>query len=431
MAVFRPFKAVRPAEKHAAETAALPYDVYTRAEAQEAVRERPLSFLNIDRPETQFPENTDMYSPEVYQRASEFLLKEIRDGIYVRDLQPCFYIYEITQGQHTQAGLAGLCSIDDYLENAIRKHENTVPEKEADRYMHIDTLSAQTGPVLLAFHTQKTISSMIEDGRKSQPLYDFTAEDGVRHRVFRVSDPEKTREIEAAFAAVPSLYIADGHHRASAACRVGLKRREQHPGYDGTEEFNYFLAVACPEEEMQILPYNRIVTDLGGEKADHFLEELSSAFEEERNLPAPTTAAREKGEILMYLNGSWTLLTVKPEIAKLRNVDPVSALDVSLLQDEVLSRFLGIQDPKTDRRLRFEGGLKSPKELAAMVDQLNFQMIASGVIDEKGPAAAFVMHPTSLSELMSVADAGLLMPPKSTWFEPKLRSGIFIHEFER
>lgn len=428
MAKVLPFRAVRPDAKYVKEVASLPYDVYSREEAWQAVQGHPLAFLNIDRPETQFPENQDMYAPEVYEKARDMLRQQIGEGIYRQDPTPCYYVYELTMDGRTQTGIAALSSIDDYLNGVCRKHENTVEEKEQDRIRHVDTCSAQTGPIFLCYRAKEEIRAIVSETKKGVPVYDFTETDQVRHRVWVIDRPEKILALETAFAEVPATYIADGHHRAASAVKVGLKRRKEHPDYSGSEEFNYFLSVLFPDEELKILDYNRVVKDLHGMQPADFMLSLEEIFEVFSLQEA--ISPKVKGEIAMYLSGEWFLLRAKPEVLAARQYSPVAALDVSLLQELVLAPVLGIGDPRTDRRIEFIGGIRGLKELEKRVSRNTYQHVMDGTIDKVGPAAAFAMHPTDISELLSVADKGLLMPPKSTWFEPKLRSGIFIHEIE-
>ncbi len=408
MAIVRAFRAVRPDEKRAAEVAALPYDVYSREEAYLAVQGHPLSFLNIDRAETQFGAEVDTYADCVYEKAGELLEAEISEGVFVTEESPCYYLYELVMNGRSQTGIVGCCSIDDYLGGVIKKHENTRADKEQDRIRHVDVCSAQTGPIFLAYRRNERLAELVNEIRSGNPLYDFTSEDGIRHRVWRVGEPETEDAIEKAFAAMDALYIADGHHRAASAVRVGQLRREKHPGYTGDEEFNYFLSVLFPDDELMIMDYNRLVADLNGMDRETFLDRVRENFsvEEARGAFHP----EKKGQFALYLPGQWYRLTVKPELC---SCDVVKGLDVSVLQDYLLAPVLGIFEPKTDRRISFVGGIRGLAELERRVDG--------------GMAAAFALHPTSIGELFAVADAGLLMPPKSTWFEPKLRSGLFIH----
>ena len=409
MAVVKPFICIRPAKEHAAEVAALPYDVYNRKEACAAVKGNPLSFLNIDRAETQFSDDVDTYADCVYEKARELLDSQIADGIYVTDAGDHYYLYELTMDGRSQTGIVACCSIDDYVNGVIKKHENTREEKELDRIRHVDTVNAQTGPIFLAYRLNIALKEIVAEEKTKPALYDFVSDDGIRHRVWRIDGADRTDAIEAAFAAIPSTYIADGHHRAASAVKVGLKRRTKHPGYTGEEPFNYFLSVLFPDEELMILPYNRVVRDLNGMSTEQFFEKLKEKFELEEIGKEPY-APVQKGTFGMYLDGTWYALKILPQY---RSADPVKGLDVSILQDHLLAPVLGIGDPKTDQRIDFIGGIRGLKELERRVGE--------------DMEVAFSMYPTSIEELLSVADAGLLMPPKSTWFEPKLRSGLFIH----
>ena len=412
MADIRPFPAIRPAKGKEADIAALPYDVYSRAEAREAVKDRPLSFLRIDRAETQLPEDMDLYDSRVYEKAKELLWGMVANGDFVQDEQPCYYLYELTMNGRSQTGIVACASVDDYLENRIKKHENTRREKEEDRVRHVDVCGAQTGPIFLAYRGREDLKKLVEREKQKEPLFDFVSEDGIRHRGWKISGPAELQAIRQAFADMDALYIADGHHRAASAVRVGVKRREEHPGYTGEEEFNYFLSVIFPDDELLIMDYNRVVKDLNGLSPEKFLEKLGEFFEI-RKLPEAVHPGR-KGEIALFLEEQWYLLTLKEQYA---DSDPVEGLDVSLLQNLVLGPVLGIQDPKTDKRIDFVGGIRGLSELERRVHT-----------DMK---AAFAMYPTSIGELFAVADAGRLMPPKSTWFEPKLRSGLFIHALQQ
>ena len=409
MAVVKPFICIRPAKEHAAEVAALPYDVYNRKEACAAVKGNPLSFLNIDRAETQFSDDVDTYADCVYEKARELLDSQIADGIYVTDAGDHYYLYELTMDGRSQTGIVTCCSIDDYVNGVIKKHENTREEKELDRIRHVDTVNAQTGPIFLAYRKNIALKELSSEEKTKPALYDFVSDDGIRHRVWRIDGADRTDAIEAAFAAIPSTYIADGHHRAASAVKVGLKRRTKHPGYTGEEPFNYFLSVLFPDEELMILPYNRVVRDLNGMSTEQFFEKLKEKFELEEIGKEPY-APVQKGTFGMYLDGTWYALKILPQY---RSADPVKGLDVSILQDHLLAPVLGIGDPRTDKRIDFIGGIRGLKELERRVGE--------------DMEVAFSMYPTSIEELLSVADAGLLMPPKSTWFEPKLRSGLFIH----
>lgn len=410
MPIIRPFRGVRPAKDVASAIAALPYDVYDRREAKKAVEGNPLSFLRIDRAETQFPDETDMYSREVYDRARQTLEEMTEEGRFIVDEEPCYYLYSLTYKGHVQNGIVGCALVDDYLNGNIRRHENTKEDKEKDRIRHVDTLNAQTGPIFLAYRRHPRLDQIICKVKESEALYDFVLEDGIRHQVWRISRDQKlTDEIAGIFSDMESIYIADGHHRAASAVKVGLKRRAEHPDYDGTEEFNYFLSVLFPAEELKILDYNRVVTGFNGRTFEELLKEIGDRFRIEECDAA--FHPKRKGVIAMYGRGRWFCLTAGEE---LYTGDPVDDLDVSILQNYILSPLLGIRDPGTDSRIRFVGGIRGLDELVRLAGRSPEEV-------------AFAMHPTSMDELLAVADSGRLMPPKSTWFEPKLRSGLFIH----
>lgn len=410
MADVKPFSCIRPEASVAHRVAALPYDVYNRAEAKLAAGKDPLSFLNIDRPESNLPDDTDIYAPEVYKKAKELLEARLADGTYVTDSEACYYLYELIMEGRSQTGIVACASIDDYQNGTIKKHENTREDKEQDRIRHVDACNAQTGPIFLAYRTQPEISHVMQEYQKTEPLYDFTSEDGITHRVWRIADAGDVACLREAFAGMESLYIADGHHRAASAVKVGLKRRAEAGNYSGSEEFNYFLSVLFPEEQLKILPYNRVVRDLNGRTEEAFLTELSESFDV-TCMGSERVSPKEKGTFGMFLGEQWYLLTAKEALRK--ESDPVKSLDVAVLQDFLLAPILGIGDPRTDKRIDFIGGIRGLAELERRV--------------HTDMTVAFSMYPTSIKELFSVADAGLLMPPKSTWFEPKLRSGIFIH----
>lgn len=408
MAEIRPFRAIRPAKGLESSIAALPYDVYNRQEAKAAVADAPHSFLRIDRAETQFSDEVDTYDERVYQKARELLFAQIEKGEFVQENKPCFYLYELVMDGRSQTGIVGCASIDDYVNGIIKKHENTRADKEEDRIRHVDTLNAQTGPIFLAYRDREDLQEIVKRNSEKEPLYDFVSEDGISHRVYTIDREADMEAISSIFKAMGNIYIADGHHRCASAVKVGQKRRAEHPGYTGEEEFNYFLSVLFPDSELLIMDYNRVVKDLNGLTAEQFLGKLSGLFSvEESTVPV---RPEKKGEIGLFLEEKWYLLKADD---KLKSDDPVKNLDVSILQDNVLKPVLGIEDPKTDKRIDFVGGIRGLLELERRVHT-----------DMK---AAFSMYPTSIGELFAVADAGLLMPPKSTWFEPKLRSGLFIH----
>lgn len=445
MADIRPFAACRPAPGLEAEIAALPYDVYSRAEARAYVADHPGSFLAIDRAETTLPQNIDIYDERVYRRAGELLKDWIARARFVQDGKPCYYLYAQTMGGRTQTGIVACASIDDYDNNVIKKHENTRADKEQDRICHVDACSAQTGPIFLCYRPDPVIGKIVKKTESSKPVCDFLSEGEIRNRVWIISDPDDCAAVRNAFAGIGSIYIADGHHRCASAVRVGKLRRQKNPDYTGEEEFNYFLSVLFPENELSIMDYNRVVHDLNGLSPEKLLEQIGGICEITVPDKSPAAASggpdadssntdssnkgteagsdpflqcgsaspifpSEKGEIGMYLAGKWYLLWIRPQY---RSQDPVAGLDVSILQDRILAPILGIGDPKTDTRIEFVGGIRGTEELQKRADA--FQGVS------------FLMYPTSIGELFAVADAGRLMPPKSTWFEPKLLSGLFIH----
>lgn len=410
MAKVRPFICVRPAADKADKIAALPYDVYNREEACEVVKGNPLSFLNIDRAETQFDSSVDTYDERVYAKAKELLVKMEDEGSFITDNDKCYYIYELTMDGRKQTGLVATASIDDYANGVIKKHENTRADKEVDRIKHVDTCSAQTGPIFLAYRANEVINGVIGKNKEEAPVYDFVSDDGIRHAVWKIGKTDDITAIEAEFDKIQQIYIADGHHRAASAVKVGMKRREENPDFDGTEEFNFFLSVLFPDEELMIMPYNRVVKELNGNSKEEYLEKVSKVYDVNK-VGKEAYAPDEKCKVGMYLDGEWYELCAKDEI---KSDDPVDGLDVSVLQNHILAPILGIGDPRTDKRVDFIGGIRGLEELER---RCKLDM-----------TVAFSMYPTSIQELFDVADAGLLMPPKSTWFEPKLRSGLFIHK---
>ena len=405
MADIRPFCAVRPSVELADKIAALPYDVYNREEACKIVKENPLSFLKIDRAETNFDDSVSTYADEVYAKAKELIETMIADGQFVEDIDRCYYIYRLTMNGRAQSGIVACSSIDDYCNNVIMKHENTREEKEVDRIRHIDTTNCQTGPIFLAFRDVATITAIMKEEQSKEPLYCFTADDGIEHCVWKISDADNNANLQVAFSMMDKIYIADGHHRCASAVKVGLQRRKE-----GVEqESDHFLSVLFPESELKILDYNRVLKDLNGKTVKDIITEVEEHFivEEAETAVSPS----KKGEFGMLLDDKWYKLSIKEEFT---SDDAVEGLDVSLLQDYVLDPIFGIKNPKTDNRIDFVGGIRGLGELERR--------------NKSDCCAAFSMYPTSISELFAVADEGKLMPPKSTWFEPKLRSGLFIHK---
>lgn len=413
MADIKPFQAYRPKKGMEQLIAALPYDVYNREEACEVVKANPESFLAIDRAETQFGMDTDTYAPEVYKKAHDMIQEKIAEGKFVKDETPCYYLYEQVMDGRSQTGIVACASIDDYKNNVIKKHENTRADKEQDRINHVDICNMQTGPIFLAYRANNVLRDITAKVKATAPVYDFVSEDGITHRVWVIDDVEQVNAIKESFAQIPAIYIADGHHRCASAVKVGIKRRLMNPGYKGNEEYNYFLSVLFPDEELKIMDYNRVVKDLNGNTTEEFLAKVKENFEITGQGSEPY-APVEKGTFGMYLENIWYQLKAKDSI---RSTDAVAGLDVSMLQDYLLAPVLGIEDPKTDKRIDFVGGIRGLKELERRANS-----------DMK---LAFSMYPTSIDELFAVADADRLMPPKSTWFEPKLRSGLFLHDLEK
>ena len=411
MADIRPFKAYRPCLDKVAKIAALPYDVYNRQEAREIVEKNPDSFLAIDRPETFFEPDHDMYAQEVYERAAKELRKRMENGDFIQDKENCYYIYELTFKGRSQTGIVALSSVDDYINGVIKKHENTREEKEKDRIDHVYTCKAQTGPIFLCYRENKTISEIVSRVKSvDEPIYDFVSEGDVRNRVWLMEDEDENNMVSRVFTTINDIYIADGHHRCASAVKVGLKMRQEGEGtLRGKQQSDYFLSVLFPDSELMIMDYNRVVKDLNGLTSSEFIEKLSVKFDihKENGQVKPS----KKAEFGMYLDKTWYRLTAHEDLLK---NDAVEGLDVSILQNEVLSPILGIGDPRTDKRIDFVGGIRGLSELEKRADS--------------DMCLAFSMYPTSISELFEVADAGRLMPPKSTWFEPKLLSGLFIHD---
>ena len=414
MAVFQPFCAVRPKPQYARDVAALPYDVMNSEEARIAVEDKPLSFLHVDKAEIDLPRDVDPYDACVYEKARDNLQKLMADGYMIQDEAPCFYLYRQIMNGRSQTGLVGCASIDDYLNDVIKKHEFTRADKEEDRVRHVDVCDANTGPIFLAYRGSDAISRLTAQWQQNHdPVYDFVTDDGIGNTVWVIDEKAVCDELQKAFAAAGNLYIADGHHRCASAVRVGKKRRAQFPDYDGTEEFNYFLAVAFPKDELAIMDYNRVIRDLGGMTPTQLLEKLGEAFTVE---PAPASPYRPEARHTfgLLLDGTWYRLTAKN--GTFDEADPVASLDVSILQTNCIAPIFGIEDPRTDKRIDFVGGIRGLGELERRC--------------KTDMRLAFSMYPTSLNELMAIADAGRVMPPKSTWFEPKLLSGLFIHNLK-
>ncbi|WP_461615591.1 DUF1015 domain-containing protein [Clostridium sp. Marseille-QA1073] len=414
MAVVRPFKGIRPQKELVDKVAALPYDVMNTEEAREMVKGNPYSFLHVDKAQIDLDPSINQYDKIVYEKARENLYNMIDEKVYIRDSESCMYIYKQIMDGRVQTGIVGCTSIDDYMKDIIKKHEHTRAEKEQDRINHVDYCNANTGPIFLTYKNVSEIDKVVIEWTKKEPEYNFVSEDGITHIVWVINDKNTVDKLENLFKEVKYLYIADGHHRAASAVKVGQLRREQNPQYTGEEEFNFFLSVIFPAEDLYVMDYNRVVKDLNGFSTEEFLSKVSEKFDIEAYNCCNQCKPEEKGTFGMYLDKKWYKLTAKKETFDAK--DPVASLDVSILQNNLLRPLLGIEDPRTSDRIDFIGGIRGLKELEKRVDN--------------GMKVAFSMYPTSIVELMNIADAGEVMPPKSTWFEPKLRSGIFVHELK-
>ncbi|MCR4305137.1 MAG: DUF1015 family protein [Gallionella sp.] len=410
MSLIRPFAGLRPAPSRAAEVAAPPYDVLSSDEARVRAAGKPWSFLHISKPEIDLPAGADPYAADVYAKAAENLGRMLAEGVLVRDAAPCYYVYRLVMGSHTQTGIVAAASVQDYNTNRIRKHEFTRPDKEDDRVRQIDALNAQTGPVLLAYPSAPPVDELLERASGGIPDADVTADDGIRHTLWVIRDAAAIGKLTAAFDAMHALYIADGHHRSAAASRIAATRRAANPAHSGEESYNYFLSVIFPHHQMRIMDYNRVMTDLNGMDAAKFLQRISGNFSVQASAE-PVKPARP-GEFGLYLPGRWHRLQIRAGLIPAN--DPVARLDVSLLQNHLIAPVLGISDPRRDKRIDFVGGIRGLAELEKRVN--------SGEM-----AAAFSMFATRMEDLMAVADANEVMPPKSTWFEPKLADGMVSH----
>lgn len=414
MSTIRAFKAIRPIKELADKVAALPYDVMNSNEAREMVKGNPYSFLHIDKAEIDLDENIDLYDKRVYEKARDNLEAMIAKKVMIQDETPCMYIYRLTMNGRSQTGLVACASIDEYINGTIKKHELTREDKEQDRINHVDYCNANTGPIFLAYRNNEKVNEIIEtwiNSHKSE--YCFETEDKITHEVWVIDDNDIIKNLEKTFVEIPNLYIADGHHRNASAVKVGLKRRTEKGKFTGNEEFNYYLSVIFPDNQLKIMDYNRVVKDLNGLSVEQFIEKIR----EKAKVKEMSDEYRPEKihTVGMYLDGKWYSLEFKEELTN--TDDPVAALDVSIMQNEILNPILGIGDPRTDKRIDFIGGIRGLSELVKRVDSGEMKV-------------AFAMYPTSIDELMAIADAGKVMPPKSTWFEPKLRSGIFIHSLD-
>lgn len=413
MATVKAFRAIRPAPELAHKVAALPYDVMDSNEAREMVKGNPYSFLHVDKAEIDLDPSIDLYDKRVYEKARDNLREMIKNGVFQQDEKNCLYIYKQVMKGRVQTGLVGCTSIDDYMNNIIKKHEYTRADKEQDRINHVDYCNANTGPIFLTYRASKEINEIVDNWMADhKPVYDFVSDDGIGHTVWVIDGDDAIQRLEERFRAVDYLYIADGHHRSASAVKVGLKRRESFPDYKGDEEFNFFLSVLFPDEQLYIMDYNRVVKDLNGNSAEEFLKKVGEKFDIEEYTGEGQFRPTVRHTFGMYMDGKWYKLTAKA--GTYNEEDPVDRLDVSIMQNNLLDPVLGIKDPRTDKRIDFVGGIRGLGELERRVNA--------------GMKVAFSMCPTTIKDLMSIADAGKVMPPKSTWFEPKLRSGLFIHE---
>lgn len=410
MAFIKPFRGVRPKQELAEKVAALPYDVMNTEEAIEMAAGNAVSFLHISRPEIDLPPETDVHSDEVYKKGRENLQSFLSQGVLLQDETECYYVYRQKMGGMTQTGLVVCAGVDDYQSGAIKKHELTRADKEEDRVRHIDALNANDEPVFYTYRNNPAITESVDQVTQQASLYDFTTADGVSHTLWSIADKALIDTLTSRFAAIPTLYVADGHHRSAAASRVRDLRKSANPNHNGSEEYNFFLTVIFPDNEMTIMPYNRVVKDLNGRTVAEFMARVADKFDV-TPIQGPLSPS-QRHQFGMYLSGKWYELVPREETFNAG--DAVAAMDVSILQDNLLSPVLGVRNPRTDQRIHFVGGIRGVKELERVVDSGEYQV-------------AFSLFPTSIEELMALADLDKIMPPKSTWFEPKLRSGLFLH----
>jgi uncharacterized protein (DUF1015 family) len=413
MALVLPFKAVRPQQKFVSQVAALPYDVMTREEGQKAVWGNALSFMHVEKSEIDVPDNTKSNDDLIYQTAKRNFIQMVEKGVLIQDKSPCFYIYRQKMGPQVQTGIVGLMSASEYDAGKIKKHELTRKDKEEDRIRHVDTVNAQTGPVFISYRERKNLNKIVDEITAASPEYDFTAEDGVQHTVWMVDGAKQIDNIRKEFSEVESLYIADGHHRAAAAATIAGNRRSQDKSNVSVKEYESVLAVFFPHTQLKVMDYNRAVKDLNGLTPGEFIEKISACFTVSKNFTA--RSPEQLHDFGMYLGDEWYKITVKKGVYN--ENDPVASLDAAILQDHLLFPVLGIKDPRVDDRIKFIGGIRGMDELEKLVNKDGF-------------AVAFSLYPTSMEQIIKVADAGAIMPPKSTWFEPKLRSGIFVHKLD-
>lgn len=415
MATIKPFRAIRPVKEKAAFVAALPYDVMNSKEARKEVEGNPYSFLHIDKAEIDLDESIDLYDDKVYEKAKENFEKMMQTKVFIQDSKEMCYIYRLIMNGKSQTGLVVCTSIDEYLDGTIKKHELTREDKEIDRIKHVTACNANTGPIFLAYKANEKISAVIENWtEQQQPIYDFVSKDNVKQTIWAIDEEKTIETLIDCFKQVQNFYIADGHHRNASAVKVGLEKRKQNSNYTGKEEFNFYLSVLFPSQQLEIMDYNRLVKDLNGYTKEEFLSKIREKFDITIYKENDYCHPKQIHEFGMYLEGNWYLLCAKPEIV---HKDVVQCLDVSILQNELLAPILSIGDPRTDKRIDFVGGIRGLEELKKRVNSGEMKV-------------AFSMFPTSMKELMTVADQNKIMPPKSTWFEPKLRSGLFIHSLD-
>jgi len=416
MSMIKPFRGYTPAKEYAEKVASLPYDVLNTEEAKIEAEGNPYTFLRVVKAELEFPVGTDIHTEQVYKRGSENLQKLINQKILIRDEKPTFYIYRQKMGKLVQTGLVAGASIDEYDKNIIKKHELTRKDKEDDRVCHIDSVNANTGPVFLTYHHQDNIDLLVSEITSNTPDLDFLAVDGIQHVLWIVKSDAQIKKIIEYFNKIPALYVADGHHRSAAASRVRAIRKEANPNHTGNEEYNFFLSVIFPDNQLTIMDYNRVLKDLNGLTSSEFMNKIKEKFDVEKlNVSSPEQAKPlKRANFSMYLDKQWYSLT--PKLGVIPKNDPVNSLDVSLLQNHILNPILGILDPRTNQRIDFVGGIRGLKELVKRC--------------EKDCKVAFALYPTGMDQLMDIADAGMIMPPKSTWFEPKLRSGMVVRPLQ-
>ncbi|PIE31750.1 hypothetical protein CSA56_17365 [candidate division KSB3 bacterium] len=414
MAVIKPFRAYRPIPGLASQVASLPYDVMNSDEARKMAQENPYSFLHVIKAEIDLPSTTDSHASEVYKTARDNLDTLMAHGVLEQDQAECLYLYKQIMGDHVQVGLVVCTAVDDYLNGVIKIHEHTRPDKEQDRIRYTDSCDANTGLIFLTYRSQQDVNTIISSWMKThEPAADFQSDDGIQHTIWTIDNEQVIATLVAAFDRLDSLYVADGHHRTASAAKVGQMRREQHPDYQGDEPFNYFLSVLIPNDQLYIMDYNRVIEDLNGLSDEEFLQRVERSFDIHPQSHA--YKPQQPHHFGMYFGGTWYQLVVKPGIYD--EYDPIGRLDVTILQNHILSPILGVSDPKTDTRIDFVGGIRGLEELEKRL--------------EDGMRVAFALYPTSISDVMSVADAGKVMPPKSTWFEPKVRSGLFVHTLSK